>query len=76
MSRKAKQRRNQGYTDNNLIEISNYIQKQVNLIPRNLNQETYIDLLLNPKNIITFDSRGDIAIAKLYRSSFNFFFAV
>ena len=54
MSRKAKQRRNQGYTDNNLIEFSNYIQKQVNLIPRNLNQETYIDLLLDTKNIITF----------------------
>ena len=53
MSRKAKHRRTNRY-DNNLIHLDNYIQKQVNLIPRNINQEHYIDRLLNPKKIITF----------------------
>ena len=52
MSRKAKHRRANKY-DNNLIKLDKYIQKQINLIPRNINQEHYIVRLLNPKKIIT-----------------------
>jgi len=40
----------------NLIEIKQYLRKkpQVQLIPRNLAQETYIELLKNPKKYIVF----------------------
>ena len=41
---------------NNLIPIKNYLKRkqQVNIIPRNLAQETYIELLKNPKKYIVF----------------------
>lgn len=40
----------------NLIEFKNYSRKktQVNLIPRNLNQENYVELLKNTKKYIVF----------------------
>lgn len=40
----------------NLIEIKQYFKKQgqVNIIPRNLAQETYLELLKNPKKYIVF----------------------
>ena len=40
----------------NLIEIKQYFRKQtqVNIIPRNLAQETYLELLKNPKKYIIF----------------------
>ena len=40
----------------NLIQINQYLRKkqQVNIIPRNLSQETYIELLKNPKKYIVF----------------------
>jgi phosphate starvation-inducible PhoH-like protein len=40
----------------NLIEIRHYLKKktQVNLVPRNLSQESYIDMLKNPKKYIVF----------------------
>lgn len=40
----------------NLIEIRQYLKKktQVNLVPRNLSQESYIDMLKNPKKYIVF----------------------
>ena len=42
--------------DQNIINIQEYIQRknQVLLVPRNLNQETYITKLLNPDNVIVF----------------------
>jgi len=43
-------------SQNNLIELKQYFKKhqQVNIIPRSLNQEKYIELLKNPKKYITF----------------------
>ena len=40
----------------NLIEIKQYIRKkqQVNIVPRNLAQENYLELLKNPKKYIVF----------------------
>ncbi len=40
----------------NLIQINQYLRKktQVNIVPRNLSQETYLELLKNPKKYITF----------------------
>ena len=41
---------------NNLIKLKTYSKRaqQVNIIPRNLAQETYIELLKNPKKFIVF----------------------
>jgi phosphate starvation-inducible PhoH-like protein len=41
---------------NNLINIKSYLKrnKQVTIVPRNLAQETYVDLLKNPKKYIVF----------------------
>lgn len=40
----------------NLIQIKNYLRKkqEVSIIPRNLSQETYLELLKNPKKYIVF----------------------
>jgi phosphate starvation-inducible PhoH-like protein len=40
----------------NLIQMNQYLRKktQVNIVPRNLSQETYLELLKNPKKYITF----------------------
>ena len=40
----------------NVIDMDHYVtrKKQVVLVPRNLNQETYIEKLLNPSNVIVF----------------------
>ena len=40
----------------NLIQINQYLRKktQVNIVPRNLSQETYLELLKNPRKYITF----------------------
>jgi len=55
---KQKQRTNTrpDESQNNLIELKQYFKKhqQVNIIPRSLNQEKYIELLKNPKKYITF----------------------
>lgn len=42
--------------DNNLIQIRSYLKRksQVNIIPRNLAQENYVELLKNPKKTIVF----------------------
>lgn len=55
MSR-AKQRERNNSHNNNLIEIRQYQKKnrQVHIIPRNLSQETYIELLKNPRKYIVF----------------------
>ena len=53
MSRKSYKRSNK---KDNIVNIENYIQrkKQVVLLPRSLNQETYIETLLDERNIIVF----------------------
>jgi phosphate starvation-inducible PhoH-like protein len=56
---KQKQRVNNTRPDesqNNLIELKQYFKKhqQVNIVPRSLNQEKYVELLKNPKKYITF----------------------
>jgi phosphate starvation-inducible protein PhoH and related proteins len=45
-----------GPQEQNLIQIKHYLRKkqQVNIVPRNLSQETYLELLKNPKKYITF----------------------
>lgn len=53
--RKAQQGRDRRYDSANVIGIDNYVQqrsKQVNLLPKTLKQEEYIDLLLNPKKLV------------------------
>lgn len=58
MSRANRKERVQYQTQSapNLIEIRHYLKKktQVNLVPRNLSQESYIDMLKNPKKYIVF----------------------
>jgi phosphate starvation-inducible PhoH-like protein len=53
---RAKQRERNSSHNNNLIEINKYQKKnrQVHIIPRNLSQETYIELLRNPRKYIVF----------------------
>jgi phosphate starvation-inducible protein PhoH and related proteins len=48
--------RHQKDVENNLIQIKNYLkrQQQVQIIPRNLSQENYLELLKNPKKYIVF----------------------
>lgn len=43
-------------SDNNLIQLRPYLKRkhQVTIIPRNLSQENYLELLKNPKKCITF----------------------
>lgn len=55
MSR-AKQRERNSSQHTNLIEIKQYQHKkrQVHIVPRNLSQETYLELLRNPRKYITF----------------------
>jgi hypothetical protein len=45
-----KKQKNQNNHNNNVIDMDHYVtrKKQVVLVPRNLNQETYIEKLLNP----------------------------
>jgi phosphate starvation-inducible protein PhoH len=53
---RAKNRERTSSQNNNLIEIKQYQQKkrQVHIIPRNLSQETYLELLRNPRKHIVF----------------------
>ena len=39
----------------NLIQMNQYLRKktQVNIVPRNLSQETYLELLKNPRKLDT-----------------------
>ena len=51
-----KKQKNQTNHNTNVIDMDHYVtrKKQVVLVPRNLNQETYIEKLLNPSNVIVF----------------------
>ena len=51
-----KKQKNQNNHNTNVIDMDHYVtrKKQVVLVPRNLNQETYIEKLLNPSNVIVF----------------------
>jgi phosphate starvation-inducible PhoH-like protein len=53
---RAKQRERNNAQNNNLIDIKQYQHKkrQVHLVPRNLSQETYLELLRNPRKYIVF----------------------
>ena len=56
-SREAQAQSSRNGTDNNIINIDTYYSKrrrQVNLLPKTLNQETYINLLTDPSKIIVF----------------------
>lgn len=55
MSR-AKRKEQQLSNTSNLIEIRKFVQKkrQVSIIPRNLSQETYLELVKNPRKHIVF----------------------
>ena len=58
LSRAKRKERVQARPDQNqnLIQIQHYLRRkqQVNVIPRNLSQETYLELLKNPKKYIVF----------------------
>lgn len=56
MSRKNAKRSYKNNNNNNVVNIESFIErkKQVVLLPRNLNQETYIHSLLNEQNVIVF----------------------
>jgi phosphate starvation-inducible PhoH-like protein len=56
MSRKNAKRSYKNNNNNNVVNIESFIErkKQVVLLPRNLNQETYIQSLLNEQNVIVF----------------------
>ena len=43
-------------TEQNLIQINQYLRKkqQVSIVPRNLSQENYLELLKNPRKFIVF----------------------
>ena len=50
------QQSKRNYDSQNLIEINTYFKKQsqVHIVPRNLSQERYLELLKNPKKFIVF----------------------
>lgn len=61
MSRARRKERDPRFESNqnqgqNLIQINQYLRKkqQVNIVPRNVSQEFYVDLLKNPKKYIVF----------------------
>jgi len=58
LSRANRKERVQGHSQNasNLVEIKHYMKKkaQVTIVPRNLAQETYIEMMRNPKKYIVF----------------------
>ena len=56
MSRAKSRERNNSQQQTNLIEIKQYQKKnrQVHILPRNLSQETYLELLKNPRKYIVF----------------------
>jgi len=56
MSRRTKHKPKHTQDNQNIININEYIQRKnkVVLVPRNLNQETYITKLLDPSNVIVF----------------------
>jgi len=53
---KKHKHQNNNQKNTNVIDMDHYVtrKKQVVLVPRNLNQETYIEKLLNPSNVIVF----------------------
>ena len=53
---KKHKHQNNNQKNSNVINMDHYItrKKSVVLVPRNLNQETYIEKLLNPSNVIVF----------------------
>ena len=53
---KKHKHQNNNQKNSNVINMDHYVtrKKQVVLVPRNLNQETYIEKLLNPSNVIVF----------------------
>ena len=53
---KKHKHQNNNQKNSNVINMDHYItrKKSVVLVPRNLNQETYIENLLNPSNVIVF----------------------
>jgi phosphate starvation-inducible PhoH-like protein len=53
---KKHKHQNNSQKNSNVINMDHYItrKKSVVLVPRNLNQETYIEKLLNPGNVIVF----------------------
>jgi phosphate starvation-inducible protein PhoH and related proteins len=53
---KKHKHQNNNQKNSNVINMDHYItrKKQCVLVPRNLNQETYIEKLLNPSNVIVF----------------------
>jgi len=53
---KKHKHQNNNQKNSNVINMDHYItrKKSVVLVPRNLNQETYIEKLLNPGNVIVF----------------------
>jgi phosphate starvation-inducible protein PhoH and related proteins len=53
---KKHKHQNNNQKNSNVINMDHYVtrKKQVVLVPRNLNQETYIEKLLNPGNVIVF----------------------
>ena len=53
---KKHKHQNNNQKNSNVIDMDHYVtrKKQVVLVPRNLNQETYIEKLLNPSNVIVF----------------------
>lgn len=58
MSRAKRKERPQGRpeSEQNLIQINQYLRKkqQVNIVPRNLSQERYLEMLKNPRKFIVF----------------------
>ena len=54
MGAKRRARAHKTPADNNVISFSKPQQKQINILPRNKNQETYMLKLLDPKKDIVF----------------------
>jgi phosphate starvation-inducible PhoH-like protein len=57
MGAKRKSRQRHDYNKNNVVEINNFLsqkKKEVKILPRNINQETYLLNLLDPSKDIVF----------------------
>jgi phosphate starvation-inducible PhoH-like protein len=54
MAKRARKQNNKGNYNNMVVELNTYRKKQITILPRNVHQEDYIDLLNDPQKSIVF----------------------
>jgi phosphate starvation-inducible PhoH-like protein len=54
MAKRARKQNNKGNYNDMVVELNTYRKKQITILPRNVHQEDYIDLLNDPQKSIVF----------------------